>query len=355
MSRTLELAQLSALARGYALLGSGGGGATTMLELMLAEPGAWPITVFDVAELDPGLPCFGAAFVGSTMLLAERLPGAAPFDPLIAAAERWLGRRAEVVCSLEGGGLNALAPFILAGGRTVVDADLTGRAVPGLDQMSLLVDGVPIVATCDTGGGGVMLVQTERPADLERVIRSAIVQAGGVGGAVFAGFTVGDLAEHAIHGGVARALDLGTAYDAHRAAPLPELAEALGGRLLGDGRITAVEPDARDQHVNVVTIAGRGGDVHRVVTRSETLACVTDGVLVASAPDLIVVLDAVSREILEVTDLTMSRTVAVIELPGPDWWNRSDDRRRHVVPSVYGMTGLDRAHPAPARALHGAA
>jgi DUF917 family protein len=343
MSRTLELAQLPALAQGYALLGSGGGGATTMLELMLAEPSGWPIEVFDVDELDPGLPCLGGAFVGSTMLLGERLPGAAPFESLIAAAERWLGARAEVVCSLEGGGLNALAPFMLAAERVVVDADLTGRAVPGLDQMSLLVDGVPLIATCDTGGGGVMLVQTDRPADLEHVIRSAIVQAGGVGGTVFAGFTVGDLAEHAILGGVSRALGLGAAFDAHRGAPLPELAEALGGRLLAEGRITAVEPDARDPHVNVVTIAGRGGEVHRVVTRSETLACVTDGVLVASAPEILVVLDAISRDILEVMDLTMSRTVAVIELPGPEWWNRSDDRRRHVVPSAYGISGLDGA------------
>lgn len=344
MSRTLELAQLPALARGYALLGSGGGGTTTMLELVLSDPSRWPITVFDVDELDPDLPCLGAAFVGSTMLLGERLPGSAPFAPLIAAAERWLGEPARAVCSLEGGGLNALAPFTLADDRIVVDADLTGRAVPGLDQMSLLVDGVPgVIATCDTGAGGVMLVKTDRPPDLERVIRSAIVQAGGVGGTVFAGFTVGDLAEHAIQGGVARALGLGTAFDAHRAAALPELARALGGRLLAEGRITAVEPDLRDPHVNVVAVDGRGGEVHRLVTRSETLACVTDGRLVAAAPEIIVVLDAVSREALEVTDLTMSRTVAVIELPGPEWWSRSEARRRHVVPSAYGLADLDRA------------
>lgn len=344
MPTTLELAQLPMLARGCALLGSGGGGTTTMLELVLADPSRWPITVFDVEELDPALPCLGAAFVGSTMLLGERLPGEDPFAPLIAAAERWLGAPARAVCSLEGGGLNALAPFTLADDYVVVDADLTGRAVPGLDQMSLIVDGVPgVIATCDTGGGGVMLVDAARPLDLERVIRSAIIQAGGVGGTVFAGFTVGDLAEHAILGGVARALRLGTAFDAHRSAPLPELAESLGGRLLAEGRITAVESDARDPHVNVVAVDGRGGEVHRVVTRSETLACVTDGVLVASAPEILVVLDAVSREILEVTDLTMSRTVAVIELPGPEWWSRSEARRRRVVPSAYGLSDLDGA------------
>ena len=71
MPRTLEHSQLPALALGFSLLGSGGGGTTTVLELALADASAWPITIYDIDELDPALPCFGAAFVGSTMLLAE--------------------------------------------------------------------------------------------------------------------------------------------------------------------------------------------------------------------------------------------------------------------------------------------
>lgn len=344
MARTLEHVQLPALARGFSLLGSGGGGATTMLELALAGDEHWPVTLHDLDDLDPSLPCLGAAFVGSTMLLAERLPGAAPFARLIAAAERWLGHPVPVVCSLEGGGLNGLTPFTLAGDRLLVDADLTGRAVPGLDQMSLLVDRVPgVIAACDTGAGGVMLVETDRPIDLERVIRSATIQAGGVGGTVFAGFTVGDLVEHSVHGGTLRALELGTEFLRARSAPLPELATALGGRVLGQGRITAVEPDARDPHVNSIGVDGDRGQVHRIVTRSETLAFMTDGRLEASAPTIIVVLDAVSRDVLEVTDLTLARTIAVLELPAPSWWSDRGERLRHVVPSAYGLADLDGA------------
>lgn len=344
MARILEHAQLPALARGFSLLGSGGGGATTMLELALADASAWPIPMYDLDELDPSLPCLGAAFVGSTMLLTERLPGAAPFAPLIAAAERWLGEPVPVVCSLEGGGLNGLTPLTLAGERMVVDADLTGRAVPGLDQMSLLVDRVPgVIATCDTGAGGVTLVQTDRAVDMERVIRSATIQAGGAGGTVFAGFTVGDLVEHSIHGSTARALELGLAFDAAASGPLPDLAAALGGRVLAHGRITAIEPDALDPHVNAVEIDGQRGEVHRLVTRSESLAFVTDGRIEASAPTIIVTLDAVSRDILEVTDLTMARNVSVVELPAPEWWSQSADRMRHVVPSAYGLDELDGA------------
>ncbi|WP_400996636.1 DUF917 family protein [Agromyces sp. GXQ0307] len=344
MARTLELAQLPALGRGFSLLGSGGGGSTTMLELLLADPSLWPITIHDVRELDPSLPCLGGAFVGSTMLLGERLVGDDPFGELMAAAERWVGRPAAAVCSLEGGGMNGLTPLVVAGERMILDADLTGRAVPGLDQMSLLVDQVPgVIATCDTGAGGVMLVDARRPVDLETLIRSAIVQAGGVGGTVFAGFTVGDLVEHAVHGSTERALRLGEGYLAARSAPLPELAAALHGRVLGQGRITAIEADARDPHVNAVDVEGMHGEVHRIITRSETLAFMTDGQLEASAPSIIVTLDAVSRDILEVTDLTMSRNVVVIELPAPEWWSADPRRLRHVMPSVYGLAGLDGA------------
>jgi DUF917 family protein len=344
MPTTLELASLPALATGFEILGSGGGGSTTMLELALRRSADWPVVVHDIDELDPTLPCLGAAFVGSTLLLTERLPGVAPFAPLIAAAERWLGHHVPVVCSVEGGGLNGLAPFTLAGERVLVDADLTGRAVPALDQMSLLVDGVPgVVVTCDTGAGGVALVQSDRAVDIERVVRAATVQAGGAGGMVFSGFTVGDLRRHSVVGNTARALGLGTSFLAHRSGSMAALAASLGGRVLAEGRITGADADARDQHVTTFSIEGSAGEVHRLVSRSENLALMTDGLLAAAAPDLIIVLDAISRDILEVTDLSRARQVAVLQLDGPAWWSRSPDRLRHVLPSVYGLDELDGA------------
>jgi len=342
----MELARedLGSLARGYALLGSGGGGSTTMLELMLASSPQWPIPVASASDLDPATPCLGVAFVGSTMLLGERMPGLDPFGPLLAAVERWLGHPVPAVCSLEGGGMNGLAPLTLSGSHTVVDADCTGRAVPGLDQMSLFVDRVPgLVFACETGAGGVALVEAKRPIDAERVVRSAIVQAGGVGCAVLGGFTVGDLHEHSITGHLAYALSLGRAFSDARAAPLPELAAAIGGRMLAAGRIVSATPSPTDPHASAVEIAGAGGVVHRVVTRSETLAVLDDGRLVASAPTVIVILDAVSREILEVTELGLARNVVVLGLPAPQWWTQRPERLARVMPSAYGLEGLDAA------------
>ena len=132
--------RLAALGRGFELLGSGGGGGTTMMELMVADAPVWPLTVHAATDLDPGTPCVAAAFAGSTYLLAERIPAADVFDPLVEAAERWTGVGAAAVCALEGAGLNRLTPLLLAGAHALVDADFMGRALPRLDQLSLLVD-----------------------------------------------------------------------------------------------------------------------------------------------------------------------------------------------------------------------
>ena len=88
-------------------------------------------------------------------------------------------------------------------------------------------------------------------------------------------------------------------------------------------------------------IAGAGGTVHRVITRSETLAVVSDGQVVAAAPTVIVVVDAISREVLEVTELSLARTVAVFAIPAPAWWIASPGRVEHVRPSAYGLAELD--------------
>lgn len=338
----LQRDDLAALARGYALLGSGGGGSTTMLELMLAEADQWPIEISPIAELDPTTPCLGVAFVGSTMLMTEKLPGVEPFARLLTAVERWLGYPVPAVCSLEGGGMNGLTPLTLARTHVVVDADCTGRALPGIDQMSLFVDEVPgLVYACDSGDGGFALVETRRAIDAERVVRSAIIQAGGAGCSVLGGFTVGDLREHAMGGHLAYALELGRAYLASISAALPLLADALGAELVAEGRITSMASSSDDPHVNTIEISGLGGAVHRVITRSETLAVLTDGQLVASSPTIIVIVDAVSREVLEITELSPARNIAVFAIPAPRWWNARSERRAQVLPSAYGLHELD--------------
>ncbi|WP_348787037.1 DUF917 family protein [Leifsonia sp. NPDC080035] len=332
--------RLAALGRGFSLLGSGGGGGTTMLELMVADAPIWPLPLHAVADLDPATPCVAAAFAGSTYLLAERIPAADVFGPLVEAAERWTGGTAAAVCALEGAGLNGLTPLLLAGSHALVDADFMGRALPRLDQLSLLVDAVPgVIAVCDTGRG-VAVIDSARPSDVEALVRSSIVQAGGAGAVLIAGFTVGDLLEHAVTGTYSRALGLGEAAG-DPALALGDLAAALGGRLLGAGRVTAIDPAPDDPFASAVELTGDDGAVLRVVARSELLAFVRDGETVAASPEIIVALDTISRDILQADAITLARHVAVIALPAPGWWLEAPERLRHVTPAAFGLSGLE--------------
>jgi DUF917 family protein len=345
MVRTLEHHELTTLGRGYGVLGSGGGGTTTMWELILADSPIWPQPIYGVDELPAETPCVAVAFGGSTLLLGERIPGDAPFAALVDAAERWTGVRALAVCALEGAGLNGLSPFSLADELAVVDADLMGRALPRLDQLTLFVDRVPgTVTICSTGADGVVVIDTDRAADVERLVRSAIVQAGGMSAVLVAGFTVGDLREHAVVGGLELALGLGRAFDDEGTVPpLDALATSLGARLLGVGRVVSVETSPDDPFASTIELRGDDGALLRLIARSETLAFMRDGMVEAVTPEVLVTVDSISRQVLQVDGFTAARHVAVFAVPAPEWWTRTPERLATVSPSAYGLAGLDEA------------
>ena len=342
MPLTLQAADLPTLSRGFALLSSGGGGSPHVAQLILNQSDAWPISVHGIAELDPATPCVAVGYVGSTLLLEERLPDADPFTPAIAAIERWLGVESSAVCSIEGAGLNGLSTLQLASRRIIVDADCMGRALPDLDQISLLVDALSgLVAATPTGAGGVALVDGARPEDVERVLRTATSCNGGWAGFALGGFQVGDLVDHAIPDGIKRARTLGKAMVAADGLRPGELAAALGGTLLGAGRVVASmqEPGAAD--ARSYDVRTDGGDVLRLVARSEFIALVRNGVVAASSPTIITVLDTLSRAALQVDELAVGKDVIILGLPAPAWWAADPRRLARARPSRWGIAGLE--------------
>lgn len=313
-----------------------------MAELILGQSDVWPIAVHGIDELDPATPCVAVAYIGSTLLLEERLPDAEPFTAAIAAIERWLGVESSAVCSIEGAALNGLAPLQLASRRAIVDADCMGRALPDLDQISLLVDAIPdLVAATPTGAGGVALVHGARPEDVERVLRTATSCNGGWAGFALGGFRVGDLAEHAIPGGIERAQALGQAMAAADAFRPQELAEALGGTLLGVGRVVASFPEPGVGGVHTYEVRTVTADVLRLVARSEFIALMCNGLVAASSPTIIVVLDAISRAALQVDELAVGKDVIILGLPAPAWWTSDSRRLARARPSRWDLAGLE--------------
>lgn len=340
----LGLDALPALARGFALLGSsGGGGRTTLLQQLTRTTVRWPIPIHRTEELDPRTACIAVGFAGSTLLLTERIPGMDPFGPLIRAAEHWTGAAIGAVCGLEGAGLNGLVPLLLTGRYPLVDSDFMGRALPRIDQLSVLVDEVPgTVVLCGSGGEGIMVLDRVRPPDVEPLVRTALVQAGGAGPVAVAGLRVGDLLTHAILGSYQRALRWGSTGGATGGrTSSADLAVAIGGRLLGTGRVRTVETVPRDSMTYAIELLDDEGTLLRLVGRSELLAVLRDGHLVARCPEIIAAIDTISGDVLEVDDIKAAQHLSVLAMPAPDWWTRSPSRLAAVTPSAFGLSGLD--------------
>lgn len=342
MPWTLDRGDIAALSRGAALLSGGGGGHTRITELISAEAVAWPIAVHGVDEVPPGLPCVAVGVGGSTMVFGERLAEGELFTEAIEAVDRWTGAPARAVCLIEIGGMNALTALPHAASLTLVDADLMGRALPGIDQLTLLVDDLPgLVIAVSPGPRGAMLVADARPADAEHVLRAAFEAAGGWAGMVVGGFLTGALAEHAVVGSLRRAFELGTAWGDDDAVPIEARTAAAGGRCFGTGRVTAVELHPDDARVRIIDVEIADGSVLRLVARSEVLACMVDGLVVARAPDIIDVVDPQTGTVHQVEDIVPGRSAAVIAFDAPAWWSERPHRLRRVLPSHYGLRELD--------------
>jgi DUF917 family protein len=217
-----------------------------------------------------------------------------------------------------------------------------GRALPDLDQISLLVDALPgLVAATPTGAGGVALVHGARPEDVEKVLRTATSCNGGWAGFALGGFRVGDLAAHSIPDGIERALRLGRAIAAADDLRPQELATALGGTLLGAGRVVASIEEPGGQGVRTYDVRTDSGDVLRLVARSEFIALVRNGAVDAASPTIITVLDTLSRAALQVDELAVGKDVIIVELAAAMWWASDPVRLARARPSRWGIAGLE--------------
>ena len=148
MSYTLDRADLADLARGAALLGTGGGGdpyiGRLLVDQALKETGR-TITVLDPAELDDDAFVIPTAQMGAPTVMVEKIPRGDEAVIALRALERHLGRRADATMPIECGGINSMIPLLVAAhtGLPVVDADGMGRAFPELQMETFSVYGVP--------------------------------------------------------------------------------------------------------------------------------------------------------------------------------------------------------------------
>ncbi|MDQ0377036.1 DUF917 domain-containing protein [Amycolatopsis thermophila] len=343
-------ADVPALERGVALLGSGGGGDTMTAAVLLRRlvtDGPEP-EVLPVDALDPAAVVLPVGIVGATAAFTEKLPSGAEFATAVSAIERWTGDRADVLVSIEIGGLNGLMPLVVAGdlGLPCADADLSGRGLPRLDQLSIAATGRGLApAAIAEPGGQVLVLAAGSDASVERGARAFLASSGGWAAMAFAPVPAGELPSCAVIGSVSAALELGRRVLAAGESPAADrLAEASGGRVLARGRVLEVS-----RHVgpgshgsagfgrgSATLTDHAGGALLRLEMENEYLLALRDGRPVASTPDVITVVDHRTGVPVPCDAIRAGLEVDVLQLAAAPFW--TDPRRLPVLrPRAYGI------------------
>jgi DUF917 family protein len=351
---TLDPLDLPDLARGAALLGTGGGGDPHIGRLMVeaAIRAHGPVTVLDPDEIDDVAFVVPTAMMGAPTVMVEKIPRGDEAVIALRTLERHLGRSADATMPIECGGINSMIPLVVAAttGLPVVDADGMGRAFPELQMETFGVYGVqgsPMVVAGDHGE----TVTIDTGADnrrMEWLARGATIRMGGA--ALIADYPMSgaDVKRTAVPRTLSLGLSLGRALREAREQlrdPISALAEALAPtgyshlRVLFAGKVADVERRTVDGFAKgrARFVSFDGTSTLRTVFQNENLVAEVDGVVTCIVPDLICVLEAESGEPITTETLRYGQRVVVVGISTPEIM-RTPEALAVFGPSCFGLT-----------------
>ena len=144
MSFEIRREDLSALALGSGILGTGGGGNTYYGQLVAREViGNKVVRAIDVSEMDPDSYAISTAVIGAPLVCLEKPPSLRALqlglDSVLAVLKGPVG----AFVTAEIGGLQCMFPVILAAqtGLPLLDGDSIGRAFPELQMCTFMIYG----------------------------------------------------------------------------------------------------------------------------------------------------------------------------------------------------------------------
>lgn len=340
----LGAAQLPRLALGTALLGGGGGGdpAAALLMARMAVEQRGPVTILDVAELQPDAQVLPCGTIGSPTIAEERMWNGDEGRKLCDAVAAVRGRPVDVLMPLQIAGVNGLLPVLWAArlGLPLLDADGTGRAFPQLHQQTMSLGGIapgPVVLT--DGRGNTLQLDPADGAWAEHLARGTLGGLGGVCAAALCCMDGEEARRATIAGSLSRALRLGEAMQTDLPERLAAVRAALGASMLIEGRVQDVEhrPSVGFARGAATIVAG-GQDAERrmrVEFQSEFLLALEEGSACATVPDLICVLSSDTLAPIGVEQLRRGQQVTVLASPSAREW-QSDAGIAIVGPAAFG-------------------
>lgn len=343
MSWTITADRIGDLARGAAVLGTGGGGDPYIGALLARQAlGDGAVTAVGLDELQDDALVLTVAMMGAPTVMVEKLPSLDEVIAPVHALGTYLGRPVTHVACAEVGGVNSTIPIAAAAalGLPLVDADGMGRAFPELQMVLPTLYGVtasPLAFGDEKGNVGVL--QTVDNTWTERIARVATVEMGC--SVMISGFSMsGVQAREALVGGsLSRCIEIGNGIDAARqdkTDPVTATVDLLGGRELLGGKVVDVQRATTTGFARGrARVEGESGESLVLDFQNEHLIARRGGEVMATTPDLIIVLEADSGEPITTEALRYGQRVRVIACPADERWH-SAEALAMVGPGYFG-------------------
>lgn len=348
MTWTITENVISGLARGAAVLGTGGGG-DPYIGALLAKQALrhhGDVTVVPLNEVPDDAVVLTVAMMGAPTVMVEKLPSLDEVIAPVLALSSYLGKPVTHVACAEVGGVNSTIPIAAAAvlGLPLIDADGMGRAFPELQMVLPTLYGVmasPLAFGDEKGNVGVL--NTVDNSWTERIARVACVEMGC--SVMIAGFPMSGLQAHEalVADSLSLCLSLGEGIANAREAKVDAVGfavELLRGRELFAGKVVDVHRATTTGFARgSATVLGLNPDGAeaslRLSFQNEHLVATLNGTTLVTTPDLIMVLDHDSGEPITTEGLRYGQRVRVIAAPSDDRWH-SPAALAMVGPGYFG-------------------
>lgn len=343
MSWTLTAPDIPLIARGAAVLGTGGGGDPYIGSLLagqaLVEHG--PVEVVSVEEVPDDALAITVAMMGAPTVMVEKLPSLDEVVAPLRALAYSLGRPVTHIGCAEVGGVNSTIPMAAAAALKLplIDADGMGRAFPELQMVIPTLYGVtasPLAIADEKGNTAVLTTVSNHWT--ERVARVACVEMGC--SVMIAGFSMtGALGrESLVRDTLSLCLTIGRTIEQARIDkidPVAGVVRILGGREWFAGKVVDVERATTTGFARGRARIEASDTSLELSFQNEHLVARRDGEVITTTPDLIMVVDHDSGEPITTEGLRYGQRVRVITAPSDPRWHTPDGLAL-VGPSYFG-------------------
>jgi DUF917 family protein len=345
--RQISASALDDIARGAAVLGTGGGGDPYIGKLMaqgtLRRCG--DVNLLDPMELADDDLVVPSAMMGAPTVMVEKIPRGEEIVTAFKALQTYLGKPVRATMSCEAGGLNSTTPFTVAAelGIPLVDGDMMGRAFPELQMCTPTLYGVTAtpMAIADEKGNSA-IINTIDNRWTETLARTLTIDMGCSAMIALYPMTGKQVKETCVLNTISLLERIGKTIRESRerhADPVDAVRQATNGYLIWRGKVGDVQRRtetgfARGEAV-IAGVDEFDGRSLRIAFQNEFLVAQTDNDVLATTPDLITILDDETGEPITTEGLRYGFRVSVLSMAGDPRW-RTPEGLAVVGPGYFG-------------------